>query len=216
MKHDLLLFDLDGTISDPAQGIGRSINYALVHYGYEPLGIEQISAHIGPPIDHTFARITGTTSEVLLRELVVKYRERYSDVGFAENIVYPHVRETLAALYASGVDMAVCTSKRRDFAERILKHFELARYFLFVDGGDVGIEKWQQIEAMRVEKRLTPAALMIGDRAVDLTAARRNGIGCGAVLWGYGSHEELQEGEPDYWFESPQDWLRLTKIPNKA
>lgn len=209
MNHDLLLFDLDGTISDPLPGIARSLNHALTHFGYAAVGTEEVRAYIGPPLDRTFRMITGQTCPAHIRELVAKYRERYAEVGFAENTLYPGVKEALFDLRTKGAAMAICTSKRADFAERILARFGLAACFRFIDGGDSGIEKWQQIAAMRADGRVAGSALMIGDRAVDLDAARRNGISGGAVLWGFGSAEELREGAPDYWFESPREWLQL-------
>jgi len=87
--------------------------------------------------------------------------------------------------------MAVCTSRRVDFAEQILELFELRRFFRFVDGGEVGVHKWQQIEALRPVARVTDASVMIGDRAVGVVAARRNALHSGFVLWGYGSHDAL-------------------------
>jgi phosphoglycolate phosphatase len=118
--HDLLLFDLDGTLTDPIEGISRSMNVALAHFGYEPVDRSEIGAFIGPPLDHAFRSITGITDEGLLAEFVAKYRERYADVGYAENVVYAGVPEAVAQLAALGVPLAVCTSKRKDFAERIL------------------------------------------------------------------------------------------------
>lgn len=209
MNHDLLLFDLDGTISDPLTGIARSLNHALTHFGYAAVGAAEVRAYVGPPLDRTFTTITGQTCPAHIRELVAKYRERYAEVGFAENTLYPGVKEALFDLRAQGAAMAICTSKRADFAERILARFGLAACFRFIDGGDTGIEKWQQIAAMRADGRAAGSALMIGDRAVDLDAARRNGISGGAVLWGFGSAEELREGAPDYWFASPREWLQL-------
>jgi phosphoglycolate phosphatase len=87
--------------------------------------------------------------------------------------------------------MAVCTFRRVDFAERILERFDLRRFFGFVDGGVVGARKWQQIESLRSGATVTDAAVMMGNRAVDLVAARRNALHSGFVLWGYGSHDAL-------------------------
>jgi phosphoglycolate phosphatase len=84
-NHDLILFDLDGTISDPLEGIGKSINYALTHLGYEPLEIAELAQYVGPPLDETFKRITGNDSES--KKFVAKYRERYGDVGYSENVL---------------------------------------------------------------------------------------------------------------------------------
>ena len=148
-------------------------------------------------------------SDEVVGDLVARYRERYADVGFSENVMYPGVADALAGLHADGQVMAVCTSKRRDFALRILDLFGLARYFVEVDGGDVGIEKWQQLAAMREDGRLPERSLMIGDRAVDLQAAHRNAVNGGAVTWGYGSRGELSTETPEHWFDTPDDWLAL-------
>ncbi|MEC5398082.1 HAD hydrolase-like protein [Uliginosibacterium sp. H1] len=195
-SYDHLLFDLDGTISDPIDGIGRSINYALEHYGYATLPREAHSPWIGPPLFHSFRAYTGRDDETHLQELVAKYRERYADVGYAENTLYPGMAEALQALAYTGVPMAVCTSKRADFAQRILELFGIAQHFRFVDGGDIHIEKWEQMAKLRERGIVTERALMIGDREFDMIAAHRNGLSAAGVLWGYGSREELTAHEP--------------------
>lgn len=209
MAHDIALFDLDGTLSDPLDGIGKSINFALSHFGFPPLDLNEVRKYVGPPIDKTFGQITGLTSAAILTGLVERYRERYADIGYSENVVYPGVPDSLARLRELGVVMAVCTSKRRDFAERILEMFSLRSHFQFVDGGEVGVEKWQQIEALRWRGRVSAASVMIGDRAVDLIAARRNGLAAGAVLWGYGGDAEFAPESPAYVFRSPAEWLKI-------
>ena len=83
--HDLILFDLDGTLSDPLVGIGRSINYALTHYGYPARELGQLSACVGPPLDESFKALTGVTTPSHIDALVAKYRERYAEVGYSEN-----------------------------------------------------------------------------------------------------------------------------------
>lgn len=207
--HDLLLFDLDGTLSDPLEGIERSLNFALIDFGFSPLAGGQASAYIGPPLDQTFIQITGLEAGPDINALVAKYRERYADLGYAENEVYPGVADALAALSSQGARMAVCTSKRADFAEKILELFGLRQYFLFVDGGDIGVQKWQQIAALRSSGQVTNASLMIGDRAVDLVAAHRNALHAGGVLWGYGSPAELSQERARYLFNAPDEWARL-------
>jgi phosphoglycolate phosphatase len=210
-EHDLLLFDLDGTLSDPLEGISRSINYALEHFSYAPRAASELAAYIGPPLDQTFSILTGITDEKWLLELVTKYRERYLEVGYAENVLYPEVKETLSRLYNAGVPMAVCTSKREDLARKILQMFDLQDYFLFVSGGDVGIHKWQQIEMLLAQNSITKSSLMIGDRAVDLMAAHKNGLASAGVLWGYGSEAELFAERPAYLFKKPGEWLKFLK-----
>jgi phosphoglycolate phosphatase len=207
--HDLVLFDLDGTLSDPLVGIGRSINYALSHFGYASLELSQLSVHIGPPLDEAFKAITGVQSQAELSGFVAKYRERYAAIGYCENVLYPGIREALVALSAAGVPLGVCTSKRVDFAEKVLEMFGLRSHFLFVNGGEVGVHKWQQIEGLLVQGQVSRASLMVGDRAVDLIAAHRNGLQAAGVLWGHGSRAELENERPRYLFASTAELLSL-------
>lgn len=207
--HDSLLFDLDGTISDPLVGIGRSLNFALVHFGYPELDDRTVSACIGPPLDDAFRRVTGVESADRIAEFVAKYRERYGEIGYSESVLYPEIPVVLEKLHDAGVPMGVCTSKRQDFAEKILEMFGLRKYFQFVSGGDIGIAKWQQIEGLLADGAIGEGAVMIGDRAVDVTAAHANGISAAGVLWGHGSRDELTAERPRYLFDSPNDLLSL-------
>jgi phosphoglycolate phosphatase len=192
-----LVFDLDGTISDPAVGIGRSINYALQHFGYRTIDEAEVSRYIGPPLDHTFRLITGNSVPDHIAALVSRYRERYADVGFSENRLYAGIPEALESLAAAEVPMALCTSKRVDFAERILELFALRAHFRVLSGGEVGILKSQQLASLLADNLISSASLMIGDRAVDIEAARLNGLGSVGVLWGHGSFDELSAANPD-------------------
>jgi phosphoglycolate phosphatase len=209
MPHDLLLFDLDGTLSDPLEGIGRSINYALTHLGFPEQTMADLAAFIGPPLDESFGVITGIRDVSVIRALVARYRERYAEVGYSENILYPGMAEVLEDLGRAGMPMAVCTSKRVDFAEQILEMFGLRHHFQFVSGGEIGTHKWQQMAALCSQNRVTPSSVMIGDRAVDMVAAHRNGLSAVAVLWGYGSPAELDAESPRYCFSAPGDLLQL-------
>jgi phosphoglycolate phosphatase len=207
--HDVLLFDLDGTLSDPLVGIGRSINYALSHFGYPELPLSKLAMHVGPPLDQAFSSITGLSSSSALDGFVAKYRERYGEVGYSENVLYPGIQEVMHSLAGAGVSLGVCTSKRRDFAERILELFRLRSYFSFVCGGEIGTHKWQQIRDLLENGVVNKSTVMIGDRAVDLSAAHRNGLPAAGVLWGYGSRQELEAEQPRYLFSKPQDLLGL-------
>ena len=197
-RPDLLLFDLDGTLSDPLQGIGRSINYALEHFGFAPLTMTELAAYVGPPLDQTFRTLTGASVESDVLALVAKYRERYADVGYSENVLYPGIPEALSQLETAGVSMGICTSKRVDFAEKILRMFGLRAHFRFVNGGEIGIHKWQQIEGLRANGMVSTSSIMVGDRDVDMIAAHRNGLKAAGVLWGYGSRTELEQEQPHY------------------
>lgn len=209
MLNDFILFDLDGTLSDPLQGIGRSLNYALAHFGYPERALDDLKPCIGPPLDQSFAVLTGTTSDAHIHELIAKYRERYSDIGYAENTLYAGIPEALAALHAGGKPLALCTSKRADFAERILDLFGLREYFSFVSGGDIGIHKWQQIAGLIADGMITSRGVMVGDRAVDMIAGHRNGLAAAGVLWGFGDHAELSAEAPRYLLSRPEELLSL-------
>ncbi len=208
-RHDLLLFDLDGTISDPLVGIGRSINHALSHFGYAALELDQLAVHIGPPLDEAFKALTGLQTKDALNPFVAKYRERYADVGYSENVLYPDIVETIAALAAIGIPLGVCTSKRVDFAEQILEMFGLRGYFQFVSGGEIGMPKWQQMQDLLTARRVSAASVMIGDRAVDMIAAHRNGLLAAGVLWGHGSRAELENEKPAYLLAKVTELLTL-------
>ncbi len=205
--HDLVLFDLDGTLSDPLVGIGRSINYALSHFGHAELELDELAVHIGPPLDQAFRAITGIQSPVELAAFVAKYRERYSEVGYSENVLYPGIIEALSTLAGAGIPLGICTSKRVDFAEQILLMFGLRSHFRFVSGGEIGVQKWQQVEALLGQGLASESTVMVGDRAVDLISAHRNGLHAAGVLWGHGSRAELENERPHYLFSCPAELL---------
>lgn len=209
---DLILFDLDGTISNPIIGIARSINHALTAMGFEEVSESRIAKFIGIPIDETFAAFCETESGKLVNQLVIKYRERFSAIGYSENVLYPGVRKALIDLHEKNLRLAVCTSKRADYARRILQLFQLDGLFRFVDGGDIGIRKEQQIARMLADGKITGNAMMIGDRSVDLAAAHASGLASAGVLWGYGSREELERENPSRLFGAPAEWRILAEF----
>ncbi|MCG8634325.1 MAG: HAD hydrolase-like protein [Desulfobacterales bacterium] len=210
MAAPYLLFDLDGTLSDPLQGIARSINYALGAFGYPTEPEADLARFIGPPLDKTFALLAGTGSEDHIRELVTKFRERFGDIGYKENTLYPGIPPVLEQLKERGVPMAVCTSKRADFAQKIISMFDLDPYFEFVSGGDIGISKGQQIQGLVGQDRISRSSIMIGDRDVDIIAARENSLPACGVLWGYGSREELESENPEYLVTTPDELEALS------
>ena len=209
MKIKTIIFDLDGTISDPLVGISTSINYALDAYEYDAVDIEAVRPLVGPPLTEIFEYLIGKVAEPRMHELVDKYRERYAAVGYTENKIYDQIPDMIAALSAGGYELGVCTSKRADYASKIVEMFQLHPYFSFVDGGDFGIHKVDQLRGL-VANGLNPdSAIMIGDREVDISAAKGNGIASVGVLWGFGSRSELQKAQPDHLLETPDDLLAL-------
>jgi phosphoglycolate phosphatase len=208
-ERSTLVFDLDGTISDNSLGIVRSINYALAAFGYADIAEDAVTQYIGPPLDSVFSRITRTDSPDRVHDLVVKFRERYSDVGYAENTMYAGIPDVLQFLASRSVRMGVCTGKRSDFADRILTMFGLRDYFSFVRGGTLGAQKEAQLRGLLVERAIESTSIMIGDRAVDITAARGNGLRSVGVLWGHGSKQELEDAVPDRVMAVPDELREL-------
>jgi len=206
--YDVLVFDLDGTISDPSEGLEKSINYALAHFGFAPIPPETLSKHIGPSIDRVFAPIAGGEAS-LVSELVRKFRERYGEIGYTESLLYDGMAEAIRTLRASGRRLGVCTIKRQDFAVKTLRLFGLEECFAFIHGGDVGMTKSRQLADLAAEGLVTPGSLMIGDRATDLLAAHSNGLSGAGVLWGHGTREELEAERPRHLFEAPSDLCSL-------
>ncbi|WP_428239626.1 HAD hydrolase-like protein [Gynuella sp.] len=213
MNYEYLVFDLDGTISDPKAGITQSINYALEHHHFDPLPQDELSRFIGPPLDKTFAELTRNSDPGLITSLVEKYRERYGDIGFSENVLYEGIESTLMELHdRQNCKLGVCTSKRGDFAVKILDMFGLIDLFSFVNGAEIGIEKWQQLENLLNDGVISRNSIMIGDRSNDLHAANHNHLDSAGVLWGYGSRAELEKERPGHILQYPQELLSLIPV----
>lgn len=193
-----LIFDLDGTLTDPALGFVRSINYSLVAHGISPLEEENLKKFIGPPLDGTFREILHLDQNKDVTSLVSKYRERYSEVGFSENILYDGIPDVLVALRGLGFRLGVCTSKRVDFAERILTLFNIRDHFDFVNGAEVGVKKSNQLKALMDQNFINKLSVMIGDRHVDIEAAKSNSMRSVGVLYGYGSKQDIEDAHPDW------------------
>ncbi|GJM13548.1 MAG: haloacid dehalogenase [Pseudohongiella sp.] len=204
MPYHSLIFDLDGTLTDPVTGIVRCMNYALSSHDYQPRSEQEIRPYIGPPLEVALSDLSGSTDETHIKELVATYRERYGELGYRENIVYEGIYELLDTLAARGYRMGVCTSKFEKYAIKVLEEFKLDKYFSFVSGaGAYGTAKSEQLQGLLDEKTVLKSSLMIGDRYIDLTSAQETGLRAAGVLWGYGSLEELSAHEPEIIAESP-------------
>lgn len=204
-----LIFDLDGTISDPSLGLFRCINHALRFHGLPEVSEEAVAAEIGPPLDEIFRKFQPRADQPLIATLVAKHRERYAEIGYSENVIYPGVTEAFHTLSERGARMGVCTSKPQGFAQSILAMFGLSSLFSFVDGGDVGIKKREQLSRLLHTCKIDRAAVMIGDRAVDIAAAKANGLRSVGVLWGFGDKKELEGAGADAILSSPSQLGRL-------
>lgn len=203
------IFDLDGTISNPGLGIYRCINHALRSHGYPEVSMKLVEAHIGPPLDDIFKTFLPQADRAVVSSLIAAYRQRYAELGYAENTLYAGIPDALRELAGRGARLGVCTSKRRDFAEKILSMFELLRYFSFVDGGDIGIRKSVQLAGLLTANTIDGSAVMIGDRAVDISAAKANGLRSVGVLWGFGERDELSTAGAEVILDEPAALARL-------
>ena len=209
MTFRTLIFDLDGTISDPSDGIARSVNFALEAFSYEPVDDHRVHRMIGPPLTEIFEHLLGVLPESRMQQLVDAYRERYATIGFAENVLYDDIPGVLETLAAKGYKLGVCTSKRADYASRIVEMFGLGSIFDFIDGGDVHIKKFMQLERIVANGIDAASAVMIGDRAIDITAASLNGISSVGVTWGFSKDDELTDAAPTFLVDAPVDLLEI-------
>ena len=209
MKYRTLIFDLDGTISDPSEGIVSCVNHGLSACGLPAAEPDDIRRLIGPPLTEIFESLTGDDDESKALQFVDAYRERYSISGYRENIIYPGIPAVVAELAGTGAVLGICTSKRADYAERIVDMFGLLPFFGFIDGGDIHIKKYMQLEKLVAERIDASTAVMIGDRAVDIEAARTNAIGSVGVCWGFGEKEEIEGARPDHIADSPEELLEI-------
>lgn len=184
-------FDLDGTLTDPYEGITRCILYALDRLGFPPPDDDFLYGCIGPPLYDTFPQLVG---EELTLEAVDLYRERFNDVGWQENILYDGILEALDSIRAAGHTLFVATSKPHVQAKRIIEHFGMKEYFDDVYGCELDGTRSKKTELLQYAIAQNPGAIqrtMIGDREHDLIGALANGMRPIGVAYGYGSIEEL-------------------------
>lgn len=190
-----LLFDLDGTLTDNYVGISRSIVYALERLDTGIPDAATLRRCVGPPLRESFHWLLDTDDAAVVEQAIGLYRERFADVGWRENVVYDGIADAFAALAAGGTRMFVCTSKPEVYARRIVTLFGFSEHLAGVYGVDLAgrlDDKVKLLAHLVATENLDPArAIMIGDRAHDIRAARMNGTRSAGVLWGYGSREEL-------------------------
>lgn len=215
MGNKYFLFDLDGTLTDPAIGITNSVMHALEKYNIRVKDRSELYPFIGPPLTDSFRKYFGFTEEQA-NQAVVYYREYFRDTGIFENKVYDGIPELLAELKKRGCKVALATSKPYEFAVRILKHFQLYDYFDFFGAAtmDGRITKKADViaELLReLDNADKSEMLMIGDRDQDIAGAKANGLRSAGVLWGYGSEEELTGAGADYLAAKPEDLLKLAE-----
>jgi len=201
----IVLFDLDGTLTDPKLGITRCIAYALESLGLPTPPTESLTSWIGPPIQDSFRiHLDGQDPT----QAVAKFRERFAETGIFENAVYDGISKALSDLREVGNTLILATSKPQPFAERILDHFDLSQYFTAIYGSSFDgtlSDKAELIAHIVTAERLNPTStVMVGDRMHDILGAARNQIPGIGVLYGYGSFQELREAGAAALCDAPQ------------
>lgn len=203
-----ILFDLDGTLTDPKLGITSSVQYALRALGIEEPSLDKLEPFIGPPLADSFREFYGLDEEQI-ETAIAKYRERFNDRGIYENEIYPGIAEMLAALKASGKKLSIASSKPTRFVERILDYFDIRTYFDVIIGSNMDGTRSKKEEVVEEALRqmlpsgMTPAekkaaVAMVGDRRFDIEGAREHGITSVGVSFGYAPEGELEQAGADY------------------
>ena len=196
-----ILFDLDGTLTDPAEGITNSVKYALAKFGISVSDKSELYKFIGPPLYDGFVNFYGFSHDDA-NLAVSYYREYFAPYGIYENSVYDGIPEMLEKLKASGKTLVLATSKPEKFALEILRHFDLAKYFDLACGAtmDEKRNKKDAVIAYALEQgKIAPDdAVMVGDRLYDIEGGRKNGLTSVGVLWGYGDRAELEGAKAEF------------------
>lgn len=201
LRYDNVLFDLDGTLTDPKAGITNSVKHALARFGIEEKNMAVLVRFIGPPLAESFESFYGLSPEDA-RKAIEYYREYYSVKGIFENEAYQGIPQLLATLKAEGRRLFVATSKPTVFAVRVLEHFGLGTYFSDVVGSELDGARTDKAEVighlLSTNNLDASRSVMVGDRRHDIVGARKNNVDSIAVGYGYGDEPELKESEPNY------------------
>jgi phosphoglycolate phosphatase len=200
--YKAILFDLDGTLTDPQIGITRSVAYALKRFGIFVDDIETLIPFIGPPLPNSFKKYYQFNDNKA-RQAVVHFRERFAEKGLLENRMYSSVPELLDSLHSVGKKLVLATSKATVFAQRILDHFDIGKYFHFVAGSNYDLTRIEKSEIIEyamshVQGYLPEEIVMVGDHVDDILGAYKNRIDSIAVFYGYGKRLDLERARPTH------------------
>lgn len=212
LDKQYIFFDLDGTLLDPFFGITKAVQYALKSFGIES-ELNDLKCFIGPPLKDSFMEFYGF-DEVDAMKAVMKYRELYLETGIFENEVYEGIPMLLESLAKIGKKIVLATAKPTPSAEKILKHYNLMKYFTFVGGSTFDGSRYNKTDVLKyvIEQcklKSLSDIIMIGDRKHDIIGAKNVGIDSIGVLYGYGNREELETVKADYIVETVADLNKL-------
>lgn len=200
--YSVILFDLDGTLTNPLEGITNSALYALDKMKIDAGNSASFNKFIGPPLRISFQEFYSLSADDANRA-VEFYREYYSVRGMYENKVYTGIPELLATLRQEGKMLFVATTKATFFAEKVLQHFELDKYFTMIIGSNLDGTRSAKTEIIKCILDTLPGVpkeniIMVGDRMFDIDGARANNIKSVGLTYGYGTWDELANARPDY------------------
>lgn len=214
----IILFDLDGTLTESGEGITKSVQYALSHFGIIENDLQKLRCFVGPPLKDQFVNYAGLSQEQA-EQAVEYYRERYNSIGIFENRLYPKIKELLELLKVNDKVLGVASSKPEIYVEQILKHFGIDSYFQVAVGSELDGRRARKSEVIEEAlrrlgmDRARDSVLMVGDREHDVDGARDCGIQCIGVAYGYGTREELEKAGAVYIAETVED-LGILASPN--
>jgi phosphoglycolate phosphatase len=204
-----LYFDLDGTLTDPYEGITKCILYALDELGFPHPNDGYLYSCIGPPLWDTFPELVG---EELTRKAVDLYRERFVEIGWRENKPYDGIHDTLEAAATAGHALFVATAKPHMHAARIIEYFGMGEFFHNVYGSELDGTRATKSELLQFAIARNPGnveRVMIGDRKHDIAGAVDNAMTSIGVAWGYGSTEELDEAGATAIASTPEELAEM-------
>lgn len=211
MSYKYILFDLDGTLTDPKEGISKGVQFALRKYNIIVEDLDSLKKFIGPPLKISFMEFFDFDEKKAL-QAVQFYREYYKEYGMFENKIYEDIEALIVKLKNLGLDLFVATSKPTVFSKEILKHFNIDKYFTEVVGSnlnDTMNDKGEIIKFIIDKYKINPnEAVMIGDRKYDIIGAAENNIDSIGVTYGYGSEDELKNAKATYIVKKVEDLLR--------
>lgn len=209
----VVLLDLDGTLADSRPGIEASLRFMLAEMGHDPAPAGDLTWAVGPPIGISIGTLLRMYEDDRVVTGITIYRARYSEVGLYDCSAYPGVPDMLTALVYAGHTLCLATSKRRDFAERVVDYLGFQRLIPTIYGallgGGLDDKKDMLAELLRVEGYEPAKTVMVGDRLHDIHAAQVNGLRSIGVLWGYGGGAELEVAGADAIASTPADVPRL-------
>ena len=211
-KYDLILFDLDGTLTDPASGLVKSFSYALTRMGIDCSDAESLKRFIGPPLYDEWQRVYGFSPEESGKALDY-FHEYYEVHGWCDNVMYDGIPSLLAALKAAGKKIVLATSKPEKFAKKVLRLFDIHTYFDFEAGAysdRIRDKKWEVLAYALEQFPDVPKekCALVGDRRYDAEGASICGIDCIGVSWGHGSAQELVESGFVFIADTPDALVR--------